>query len=178
MVHQTTRKSLWDAVIDVVSHSPAPPHRAPLAVRLEQAMRHHVETEEGSLEAYQRLGEESEDPVVRMLIEEVLVDEEHHHGLLKRLEVQFERELDPTTPGEGLELGPAPVGRPALALAETARALADQERKGVRRLRKLARDHKDVYSGLFSLLLEGIAMDSEKHERVLRFAAKRLKVQE
>ena len=178
MTSQTVRKSLWEAVIDVVGHSPTPPYQAPMSERLEQAMRHHVAAEEDSLEAYRQLEEASGDPVVRMLMEEVLADEEHHHRLLKRLETQFEQELDPATPGEGLELGRPPVGPSALALAKTARALADQERKGVRRLRKLARDHKDVYSGLFSLLLEGIAMDSEKHERVLRFAAKRLKVQE
>ena len=175
MTSPTTRKSLWEAVIEVVAHSPTPPHRAPLAQRLEQVMRHHVETEEESLEAYQRLGEESGDPVVRMLMQEVLVDEAHHHRLLERLEVQFERELDPATPGEGLALGPSAEGASAVELAASARALAAQERKGVRRLRKLARDHKDVYSGLFSLLLEGIAMDSEKHERVLRFVAQRLK---
>ena len=177
MTNQTRRKSLWEAVIDAVGHSPVPPHQAPLAERLEQVMRHHVEAEEESLEAYQRLGEESGDPVVRMLVQEVLVDEAHHHRLLERMEVQFERELDPATPGEGLALGPPAEGSPAVALAASARALADQERKGVRRLRKLARDHKTVYSGLFSLLLEGIAADSEKHERVLRFVARRLKEQ-
>ena len=174
MTNTTTRKSLWEAVIEVVGHSPALPHQTPMSERLEQAMRHHVAAEEESLEAYQRLEEESGDPVVRMLMQEVLVDEAHHHRLLERLKVQFERELDPATPGEGLALGPPAEASSSVALAASARALADQERKGVRRLRKLARDHKDVYSGLFSLLLEGIAMDSEKHERVLRFVEQRL----
>ncbi len=175
MTNQMKRKSLWEAVIEVVAHSPAPSHQAPLAERLEQVMRHHVETEEESLEAYQRLGEESGDPVVRMLMQEVLVDEAHHHRLLERLQVQFERELNPAAQGEGLALGTPAEGSSPIALAASARELADQERNGVRRLRELAKEHKEVYSGLLSLLLEGIASDSQKHERVLRFVARRLK---
>ena len=54
----------------------------------------------------------------------------------------------------------------------------DRERSGAGRMRELAKEYKDVYSGLFSLILEGLASDSSKHERVLRFAAERLDVQE
>ena len=176
MSSQTERMSLWEAVIDVVGHSPAPPHRAPLSEQLEQAMRHHVETEEESLEAYRWVRDETVDPVVRMLLGEVLVDEQHHHGLLERLQVQFERELDPATPGAGLEVGEPTADSTADGLAAMVRALADQERTGAGRLRELAKQYKQVYSGLFSLILEGIASDSAKHERALRFAAKRLKV--
>lgn len=178
MSSQTRRMSLWEAVIDAVAHSPAPPHRAPLAQRLEQVMRHHVEQEEQSLEEYRWVRDETSDPVVRMLMEEVLVDERHHHGLLERLKVQFEQELDPATPGAGVEVGGPTVGYSADGLAAVVRALADREGTGAGRLRELANRHKNVYSGLFSLILEGIASDSAKHERVLRFAADRLKVRE
>ncbi len=178
MPSQTRQKSLWEAVIDVVGHSPAPPYEAPMSERLEQVMRHHVEAEELSLEAYRWVRNETSDPVVRMLLGEVLVDEQHHHGLLERLQVQFEQELDPATPGAGLQVGGPTADSTADGLAATVRALADQERTGAGRLRELAKQYKDVYSGLFSLILEGIASDSAKHERVLRFAAKRLKVRE
>ena len=174
MTRPTTRKSTWEAVIEVVAQSPSPPHQAMLAERLEQVMRHHVEAEAESLEAYQRLVEESEDPVVRVLMQEVLVDEAHHHTLLERLEAQFERELAPATQGEDLALGPPAEGLSAVALAASARALADQEQDGVRLLRELARHHEGMYAGLFSLLLEGMALDSQKHERVLRFVEQRL----
>ncbi len=178
MSSQTRPKSLWEAVIDVVSHSPAPPYEAPMSERLEQVIRHHVQEEEQSLEAYRSVRDETGDPVVRMLMEEVLVDERHHHALLERLKVQFERELDPAAPGGGLEVSAPTADSTADELAATVRALAGREGAGVRRLRELAKQYKNVYSGLFSLILEGIASDSAKHERVLRFAAKRLKVQE
>ena len=178
MTSPTTRKSLWEAVIEVVAHSPTPPHRAPLAQRLEQVIRHHVEQEEQSLEEYRWVRDETSDPVVRMLMEEVLVDERHHHGLLERLKVQFEQELDPTTPGRGLELGGPTADSSADGLAAAVQVLADREGAGAGRLRELAKQYKQVYSGLLSLILEGIASDSTKHARVLRFAAKRLKVRE
>ena len=178
MSSPTRPMSLWEAVLDAVAHSPAPPHRAPLAQRLEQVIRHHVEQEEQSLEEYRRVRDETGDPVVRMLMEEVLADEQHHHELLERLQVQFEQELDPATPGAGLEVGDPTTGSTADGLAATVRALADHERTGAGRLRELAKRNKDVYSGLFSLILDGIASDSAKHERVLRFAAKRLVVRE
>ena len=178
MSSQTRRKSLWEAVIDVVGHTPAPPYRTSLSERLEQVIRHHVEQEEQSLEEYRWVRDETGDPVVRMLMEEVLADEQHHHELLERLQVQFERELDPATPGAGLEVGDPTTGSTADGLAATVRALADHERTGAGRLRELAKKNKDVYSGLFSLILDGIASDSAKHERVLRFAAKRLMVRE
>ena len=178
MLSQTSRKSLWEAVIEVVGHTPAPPYRASLSDRLEQVMRHHVEEEQQALEGYRFVMDETGDPVVRMLMEEVLADEQHHHQLLERLQVQFEQELDPAAPGAGLEVGEPTTGSTADGLAATVRALADHERTGAGRLRELAKQNKDVYSGLFSLILDGIASDSAKHERVLRFATKRLMVRE
>ena len=174
MTTQMERSSLWEAVIDVVGHSPAPPHREPLSEKLEQVMRHHVAAEEDSMESYRELVRGGGDPVVQLLMRAVLEDEEHHHGLLQRLMVQFEQEMDPATPGEGLGLGP-PEGPSTPGLAAMAETLADQEREGVHRLRKLAKEYKDVYSGLFSVLIDGIASDSEKHERVLRFVGRRLR---
>ena len=76
MSSQTGQKSLWDAVIDVVSHTPAPPYRTSLSERLEQVMRHHVEEEQQALEGYRFVMDETGDPVVRMLMEEVLADEQ------------------------------------------------------------------------------------------------------
>ena len=51
MPSQTRRKSLWEAVIDVVGHTPAPPFRASLSERLEQVMRHQRPSAVGVLPA-------------------------------------------------------------------------------------------------------------------------------
>jgi hypothetical protein len=67
----------------------------------------------------------------------------------------------------------AAVGDPVVALLMRM-VLADEERQGASFLRKLAHDERDIHGGLFSLLLETMAMDSEKHEHVLRFIQRRL----
>jgi hypothetical protein len=62
----------------------------------------------------------------------------------------------------------------AKELAAATSALIDEERTGARFLRDLAHDEKDIDGGLHSLLLEMMAMDSEKHARLLQFVQNRL----
>jgi hypothetical protein len=54
------------------------------------------------------------------------------------------------------------------------RALIEEEHTGARYLRKLANEENGIHSGLHSLLLEMMAMDSEKHARLLKFVHDRL----
>ncbi len=48
-----------------------------------------------------------------------------------------------------------------------------KEEEGARHLRWLAAQHKRVYGGLFMLLLETVALDSEKHAHILRYLLRR-----
>jgi hypothetical protein len=64
-----------------------------------------------------------------------------------------------------------PVAR---QLATNTRALIDEECTGAKYLRELARQQKKIDGGLHSLLLEMMAMDSEKHARLLQFVHERL----
>jgi hypothetical protein len=64
----------------------------------------------------------------------------------------------PSTPTEHAEA--------ALTLT---RALIREEHEGARYVRHLARQEPTLYDGVYALLLETIARDSEKHERLLRF---------
>jgi hypothetical protein len=54
------------------------------------------------------------------------------------------------------------------------REYARQEREGARQARELAKQQRGLYNGLFELLLETMAADSEKHERILSFIARRI----
>ena len=56
----------------------------------------------------------------------------------------------------------------------SARVLIEEENTGARYLRKLANEEKGIDAGLHSLLLEMMAMDSEKHARLLQFVQARL----
>ena len=56
----------------------------------------------------------------------------------------------------------------------TTRNLVDEERRSARMMRDLAQSEKGIDAGLDSLLLEMMAMDSEKHARLLQFVQQRL----
>jgi hypothetical protein len=59
-------------------------------------------------------------------------------------------------------------------LTSLAGTLIEEEKTGAQALRGLAQREKGFGSGLDSLLLEMMAMDSEKHARLLRFVQQRL----
>jgi len=52
--------------------------------------------------------------------------------------------------------------------------LIDEEKTGARALRGLAQRERGLGGGLDSLLLEMMAMDSDKHARLLHFVQRRL----
>jgi hypothetical protein len=54
------------------------------------------------------------------------------------------------------------------------RGLVDEERTGARMMRDLAHSARGIDAGLDSLLLEMMAMDSEKHALLLQFVQQRL----
>jgi len=115
----------------------------------------------------------SGDPVIALVMRLILEDEERHHGLLKRIATTLRDALNWThSPGALPRPGD---GAPATEdLAPVARALIDEERTGAQALRRLAEREKGLDSGLDSLLLEMMAMDSDKHARLLQFVHRRL----
>ena len=63
-------------------------------------------------------------------------------------------------------------------LAKIARELVDEERPGARKMRELANKERGIDAGLHSLLLEMMALDSEKHAHLLLFVQQRLATRE
>lgn len=72
----------------------------------------------------------------------------------------------------------ASVPRQPLAgdLVAITRALVNEEHSGAWIMRDLAQTEKGIDSGLDSVLLEMMAMDSEKHARLLQFVQQRLEL--
>jgi rubrerythrin len=138
------------------------------------AVDRHANAEREALEQYEYLRTASGDPVVALVMQLILEDEERHHGLLKRIEASLRDALEWTQTPSALPM-PAPPQEPVTTdLVETAHALIQEERTGARYLRDLAHREKDVSWGLPSLLMEMMAMDSEKHARLLQFVDERL----
>ena len=142
--------------------------------RLLEAVERHVSAEQGALAEYEFVAEASADPVIALVMRLILDDEERHHGLLRRIEATLRDALNWTHSPSALPdaaLPQQPVARDLVALT---RALVEEERTGARMMRDLAQREKGIDAGLDSLLLEMMAMDSEKHARLLQFVQQRL----
>jgi rubrerythrin len=150
-------------------------HATPGSVEwLLDAVERHAIAEQESLAQYESLRTASGDPVISLVMQLILDDEVRHHGLLKRIEASLRDALDWTHSPAALPAPVSPQQPVASELVESANALIKEERTGARYLRDLAHRQKDVNSGLQSVLIEMMAMDSEKHARLLQFVHDRL----
>ena len=139
-----------------------------------QAVERHASAEQDALAEYEFVAEASADPVVVLVMRLILEDEERHHGLLRRIEVTLRDALNWTHSPTALPEVSVPQQPLARDLVAITRNLIDEERNGARMMRDLARREKGIDAGLDSLLLEMMAMDSEKHARLLQFVQQRL----
>jgi len=116
----------------------------------------------------------SEDPVIALLMRLILDDEERHHGLLRRMEATLRDAIDWTHSPSALPRTSLPDQPLPYDLVTATRGLVEEERSGAKMLRQLAHEEKHVDAGLHSVLLEMMAMDIDKHARLLEFVQQRL----
>jgi len=103
----------------------------------------------------------------------IAADERRHHSLLqsmvRRLQEEVEFVASPTAlPVESADSGDDPE------LVNRLRSLIRDEHEGARHLRHLARQDPHLYNGLYPVLLETIARDSEKHATMFRYLLLRI----
>ena len=166
-------------LIDGFSGLPAEQHAlhgpAPGTVEwLLDAIERHANAEEDALGQYEYIATASDDPVIALVMRLILEDEERHHGLLKRIEATLRDALEWTHSPNALPASGTPQRPATRNLPESASALIEEEHTGARHLRDIARQEKHVGTGLPSVLLEMMAMDSEKHAQLLQFVRERL----
>ena len=150
------------------SDQSALPANSPYELLL-SALQSHTANETKGLAEYRRIAQTSSDPVVRLLMDLVLEDEERHHVLMERLAARLRDDLLWTHSSEALPTSHDETVSPTREEWEAIRSLVYQEQDGIRHLRALDVQSEGLYEGLPSLLLETMIMDSEKHERILRF---------
>jgi hypothetical protein len=138
------------------------------------AIEQHASAEADALVQYEQLAQSSGDPVVALVMRLILDDEERHHGLLKSIEASLRDTLSWSHSPTSLPTSPTPAQPVGAELAAVARDLVAEEHAGARKMRELAEHEKDISGGLHSVLLETMAMDSEKHARLLHFVQDRL----
>jgi rubrerythrin len=146
-----------------------PTHPPSLSERLIRALEAHDSSEAHDLDVCQQLAERSEDPVVRLLVGMVIEDEQRHHSLLQSMVRRLQEEVEFVSEPGALPVGGGAIAGPDVEIAATLRNLIRDEHEGARHLRHLARQEPHLYEGLYPLLLESIARDSEKHATILRY---------
>jgi hypothetical protein len=147
------------------------------AERLLEAIESHLAEEVDSLAAYRRLAETGGDPLVALLMRLVIDDEERHHRLLQQMAARLHDGLSWSHSPDALPSGTPVAGAASSEAIAATLAFIREEHEGARELRRLARDEHRFADGLFSLLLETMATDSDKHERILRFILARFEAQ-
>jgi hypothetical protein len=133
----------------------------------------HATAEAESLAIYRELADSTHNPVVKLLLEMVLEEEERHHGLMRRIQATLHDGLRWTSSPEALPDADGVGTVEDEDARSTLKSLYHEEQLGAAQLRKLAHDNRDLSDGLVSALLEWIARDSEKHAAIMDYILKR-----
>lgn len=139
--------------------------------RLIRALEAHITTEGRDIADCQQLAQRSTDPVVRMLMGLIVEDEHRHHALLRSMAHRMREEVEfvPSETTLPVPSDAASENAPVDAhMATIVRSLIRDEHESARHVRHLGRQDPLLHGGLYPLLLETIARDSEKHATILR----------
>jgi len=141
--------------------------------RLVRALEAHASAEAHDLADCRDLAQHSDDPYVKLLFDLIIEDEQRHQALLESMVRHLQDESEVLSMPRFQSSGDSAT-LSAVELAAALRDLIRNEHEGARHLRHIGRQDATVYNGLYSLLLEAIARDSEKHAVILRFLLARL----
>jgi rubrerythrin len=145
-----------------------------IAERLLYVLESHVSAEKASLHAYDDLAEQTGDRVAAVLMRLIVEDEKRHHQILARMIRTVQDAVDWTHSPDALPVDPPRHVAQAEAAIQATRALIHEEHEGAKELRRMAHEDPHLLNGLYAVLLDTMARDSEKHEEILRFVLKRL----
>lgn len=137
--------------------------------RLLEQLNAHIAGHQAWLDSCHHLHDRITDPASSMLVEHIVGATAGHRRLLVRMAMSLRDALQWTHSPDALphvQPGGAAAAQRTQAIL---RELLEREGKLGRESRKLACAYAGINSGLEALLLETMALDGYKHERVLRF---------
>lgn len=142
-------------------------------VRIGHAFSSHVRDEVYVLERYEALAQATSDPGTKFLLELILADEHRHHALFEELANSAAAHPGPGT----ATVPPAPHPEEAVVpeLLEHTRQFLELERADAESLKELVRELRPAGDEmLWRLLVELMALDTQKHLKVLEYLERRL----
>ena len=133
------------------------------------------ESQEGEfLQQYKELSSRVENPLIKFLLGLIAADEEKHHAITHAMAATLKGDLNWSKPKDALR-GLYALGAEKDTLLKVTEEFIRSEKKGIRECKKLTKESRNYYRGLFELLLTCAVDDSEKHVAILEFLRKRLK---
>lgn len=134
----------------------------------------HESDEAEGLKIYQKIADDSEDPLVRFLLNLIVADEERHHQIIGRMIEQLRDDLASTRP-ERVPREKLGAGAKQAGLREMLDHFIDVERKGIKEYERLSKASKGLEQDLFGLLCRTMIHDSVKHIAILEFLRRRVR---
>jgi rubrerythrin len=134
----------------------------------------HESQEREFLNEYRKIIEETKNPFIKFLLRLIVSDEEKHQAIVQAMVATLKGDLTWTKPEEAIR-GLNDVGKGNDRLTKLTEGFVRLEREGIKEYKKMVKNSKGYYHGLFSLLLDSMIRDSEKHIAILEFLRRRLK---
>jgi hypothetical protein len=147
-----------------------PPRGAsPWEVDLWTHLTSHVQAERGLLEEYSAVAERSSSKAFSYLVNLLIEDEIRHHQLFTALAASLRLEAEVRSDDPPIPYLDFVQGDRAAVLEATKKLLASEERDALE-LKRLQRELRDVKNTtLWSVLVDLMYRDTEKHIAILRF---------
>jgi rubrerythrin len=134
----------------------------------------HEHQEGMFLRRYKDLATKSDNPVIKVLLDMIVADEERHHVVTRAMAATIRGDINWTQPEEALR-GIYDLSVDKERLVDLTEDFITIEKEGINEYRSLIKESSGYYRGLFVLLFRSMIRDSEKHVEILEFLRDRLK---
>lgn len=142
--------------------------------RLMNKFESHEGHEREFLNRYKEVADKSKSRLIKFLLQLIISDEEKHHAVTHAMVSTLEGSLRWTKPEDAI--GNLRAGEEEKEeLLKLTGDFIRVEKDGIKEYKKLIKECRDYYHGVFGLLLDTMIQDSEKHIRILQFLQKKLK---
>jgi bacterioferritin (cytochrome b1) len=142
--------------------------------RLVNEFESHEEKERELVHRYKEMVQESRKPFVEFLVRLIIADEEKHHQVTHAMLSTLKGDLLWTRPKDAIQ-GLTALGDGHGELLKLTEDFIELEKSGIQSYKKLVKESKGFYHGLFAMLFETMIRDSEKHVEMLEFLRDRLR---
>ena len=133
----------------------------------------HEVKEEKSIDDYKRLLKVMPNPMTKFLLQLIISDEEKHRAVVHAMVATLKGSLTWTKPEGSLDTGDD-LAAANQELRSVTDAFIELEKEGMKECKALMKESSGYYHGVFKVLLDSMARDSEKHVELLQFLREQL----